>query len=308
MKFPFQKLRKLLAGLVLALAPAPAAAQAADAPAVPAIPADADPALWVVRDADTTIYLFGTFHLLDSRPWFDDQVRAAFDSSNELVLEAIIPDDPAAALPLLARYAVDPEGRRLSERLTPEQRSALDRALGEAGIPTGTLEPYEPWFAAMTLASAAGHRLGLDGDNGPERVLLSAARERGIPVDELEGMEWQLRLFDELPEEQQLAQLAQALEDSEALGGELAPMLAAWSAGDADALGRMLDDYRTRDPLLHDIVFTRRNAAWAEWIARRMERPGTVFFAVGAGHLAGGDSVQAALAAHGIAAERLPGR
>ena len=308
MNFPFHKLRRLLAGFALALAPAPAAAQVADAPAVPAIATDADPALWVVRDADTTIYLFGTFHLLDSRPWFDDRVRTAFDSSDELVLEAIIPDDPAAAAPLLARYAVDPDGRRLSERLTAEQRAALDRAVGQAGMPAGALEPFEPWFAAMTLASAAGQRLGLDGDNGPERVLLSAARRRGIPVAELEGMEWQLRLFDELPEEQQLAQLAHAIEDSEALGRELAPMLAAWSAGDAEALSRMLDDYRTRDPLLHDIVFTRRNAAWAEWIARRMERPGTVFFAVGAGHLAGGDSVQAALAGRGITAERLPAR
>jgi uncharacterized protein YbaP (TraB family) len=30
------------------------------------IPALAKPALWVVKDADTTIYLFGTVHLLPS--------------------------------------------------------------------------------------------------------------------------------------------------------------------------------------------------------------------------------------------------
>ena len=27
-------------------------------------PNDADPALWVVRDQDTTVYLFGTIHVL----------------------------------------------------------------------------------------------------------------------------------------------------------------------------------------------------------------------------------------------------
>ena len=79
-------------------APAPPAA-AAPAASLP----DADPALWVVRDADTTIYLFGTFHLLDGRPWFNDEVRTAFDASDELVIEcdpargqgAMAPSDPA---------------------------------------------------------------------------------------------------------------------------------------------------------------------------------------------------------------------
>lgn len=293
---------KLLAALVLALSTVPAAAQTQ---AQPAVRADADPALWVVRDEDTIVYLFGTFHLLDDRLWFDDEVRSAFDASGELVLEAIIPDNPAAAAPLVMRYAVDPAGRRLSERLTPEQRSALERALAGAGISPAQLEPFEPWFAAMTLSSAAAQRLGLVPANGPERVLLGAARERGIEVSELEGMEWQLRLFDELPEEQQLAQLAVALEDSESLSREIEPMLAAWSTGDVEALGRFLDDYRTRDPLLHRIVFTQRNAAWADRIVERMQRPGTVFIAVGAGHLAGADSVQAALAARGLQAERV---
>ena len=39
------------------------------------------PALWVVRDADTTVYIFGTFHALDARTqWFSDDVKSAFDA------------------------------------------------------------------------------------------------------------------------------------------------------------------------------------------------------------------------------------
>jgi uncharacterized protein YbaP (TraB family) len=37
-----------------------------------------------------------------------------------------------------------------------------------------------------------------------------------------------------------------------------------------------------------------------------LDRPGTVFVAVGAAHLAGPDSVQAQLRAHGTPVERLP--
>ena len=39
-----------------------------------------------------------------------------------------------------------------------------------------------------------------------------------------------------------------------------------------------------------------------------MARPGTLFIAVGAGHLAGRDSVQAVLAEAGLRAERVPHR
>src|SRR6185295_9659852 len=110
------RMRKLLAAAALAFAGAPAfafqaapatAAQSASPSAPPAAPLpDANPAIWVVRDADTTIYLFGTFHLLDGRPWFNDEVRTAFNASDELVMEAILPDEPASVAPMIMRYAI----------------------------------------------------------------------------------------------------------------------------------------------------------------------------------------------------------
>jgi uncharacterized protein YbaP (TraB family) len=296
-------MKRLLRGVLLALAPLLGSAAAA-APA--AAPVDADPALWVVRDQDTTIYLFGTFHLLDRRPWFNDEVRTAFDASDELVVEAVVPEDAAALQPLVQRYALDPQGRRLSERLTVEQNAALTAALARLGAPAALFDRLEPWFASLTLASVAGQQLSISAENGPERVLLRAARERHMAISELEGVEWQIRLFDTMPEEQQLAQLRQTLDEIERMGEMLAPMLAAWSTGDVEALVAILNAHSEQDPALHRLLFTERNATWAGWIQRRLERPGNVFVAVGAGHLAGNDSVQAALWQRGIAAQRVP--
>ena len=59
-------------------------------------------------------------------------------------------------------------------------------------------------------------------------------------------------------------------------------------------------------PELYALLFTRRNATWADWIQQRLAQPGTVFLAVGAGHLSGDDSVRALLEARGIQAERVP--
>src|SRR3990170_2122414 len=85
--------------IAAALAAAGIWASAAPANAPPRLP-DADPAIWVVNDHDTTIYLFGTFHALDGKSaWFNDEVRTAFAASDELVLETVIPERHAIAEP-----------------------------------------------------------------------------------------------------------------------------------------------------------------------------------------------------------------
>ncbi|MEA3045009.1 MAG: uncharacterized protein QOH47_2847 [Sphingomonadales bacterium] len=307
-------MKSLLLATALAFAAAPAFAQsAAPQAAVPAAPAaapaplpDADPALFVVRDADTIIYLFGTFHLLDGRPWFNDEVKAAFDASDELVMEAILPENPAALQPLILHYAIDPQGRTLSSRLTAGQNAALTSALAGIGAPPETFDRFEPWFVAMTLAVIGAQRLGINTESGPETVLTRAAQARRIPIAELEGMEWQLRMLDAMPEPLQLEQLAETLRENDEIATQLAPMLAAWSAGDVERLGALMNEDSERGRALHQLLFTTRNATWAGWIQQRLARPGTVFVAVGAGHLAGGDSVLAALQARGLRATRVP--
>ncbi|MFN3388919.1 MAG: TraB/GumN family protein [Allosphingosinicella sp.] len=294
-----------LALLGLAALPLPAAAQA-PAEAAPAALPNVDPAMWVVKDEDTTVYLFGTFHMLDGkRDWFNDEVKTAFDGSQELVLEAIIPEDPAALQPLVIKYAVDPQGRGLSTKLSPEAKAKVDAALTSLGVPAGALEPLEPWFVSMTLASAGAQKMGLTGEHGPETILTKAAKAAGKPVSELEGAEKQLAMFDALPEEHQVKLLNESVEQFSKLEETFASMIAAWSDGDIDALNALMTEGIGDDKVLYDMMFTKRNAAWADWIAARMEKPGTVFMAVGAGHLAGDDSVQAKLKAKGIESARV---
>jgi hypothetical protein len=137
-------------------------------------------------------------------------------------------------------------------------------------------------------------------------VLSAAARERGIEIGELEGIEWQFNMFDGMPDEQQIAMLRQALDSLDEMGEQLAPMLAAWSTGNVDSLVTMMNRTLTETPELYRMLFTDRNATWAGWIEERMARPGTVFIAVGAGHLAGDHSVLNLLEARGLATERVP--
>ncbi len=81
-------------------------------------------------------------------------------------------------------------------------------------------------------------------------------------------------------------------------------MKAEWLAGDADALGELMNE-EMDDPALYERLLVNRNRNWVNWIENRLEEPGTVFIAVGAGHLAGEGSVQQILAERGLTAERV---
>lgn len=264
-------------------------------------PRDVDPAIWVVRDADTTIYLFGTFHLLDGKTsWFNDEVKTAFDASQEVELEAILPENPTDILPLVLKYAVDPSGTKLSDRLTPETKAKLDKQVAVAGLPVGALESFEPWYAATALTTLSAQKLGLSGELGPEAIITKAAKAAGKRIGELESVEKQLAMLDALPDKEQLAFLQETIDSNEKLNGDLPAMLKAWSKGDMGKLARMLNKGLDSNPGLYKALLTDRNVRWTDWIGARLDRPGTVFMAVGAGHLAGKDSVLALLASRGL--------
>jgi uncharacterized protein len=230
----------------------------------------ATPALWEIRDADTTIYLFGTFHTLDGRTaWFDDKVRQAFDDSGELVLETLVPEDVSSF------------------------RSTVTASDG-----SGKLKP----FIAQTQAAVGhGRALGMSIDHGADAVLRRVAVDMGKPVGGLERFEEQLGTLASIP----AASAVPGFKSVQPATVSVTDLLKAWKSGDTGAFSTMLAGFEAKAPVAYRILIADRNAKWGQWIANRLDRPGIVFVAVGSGHLAGKDSVQQWLAARGIATSRI---
>ncbi|MET0137693.1 MAG: TraB/GumN family protein [Sphingobium sp.] len=267
--------------------------------------ADAKPALWVVRDSDTTIYLFGTIHVL--RPdirWFHGPVKQAFDKSGTLVVEVVTPDAQAVAA-TTARLALDPDGPPLTQKLDAPTRARYLALLSKVGLMQAQLDPFQPWFAAVSLSIAPLEKLGYRPDYGVEEVLKKAAAQGRKPVTALEKMDEQLGFFASLPEPVQLRFLTATIADAEKAETEIARMVTEWSAGHPAALAEDMNDSLKDMPEIADALLYQRNRHWAAWIKERMAQPGTVFLAVGAGHLAGKGSVLDELAARGMKVRRV---
>lgn len=293
-----------LSALTLALA-LPACAQRQ--PAAAARDAnDADPALWVVKDQDTTIYLFGTIHVLKpGMSWFDEAVKAAFDRADEVKLELVMPD-PAAMASLVAATGVAPAGTPpLTEQVPANKRAAFTKAVLDLGLPANALDRYKPWLAATQLSIAPLSRLGYDSANGPEEVITAAAKQAGKPLTGLETAEQQLGYFGALSAPAQLQFLTSTIDELPKLDSSMKEMVDDWAHGKPEALAKEMNDSLKDSPEVAKVLLVDRNKRWAAWVKQRMAQPGTVFIAVGAGHLAGKDSVQAQLAKLGVKAERV---
>ncbi len=271
----------------------------AETPPPGAIPG---PGLWRVADADTTIYLFGTVHALPPDTlWFDERVQRAFDSSGKLVTEIDIAEMAAQGQNLMAAGML-PEGQTLRGLMSAENRAEYEAALTTLGLPLEALDRMEPWFAAMTLSLLPLLQAGYEAESGVDMALTAKAggKERGA----LETIEEQIALFDTLPMAAQLKLLDEAVEMVPEAATMLNAMVAEWLEGDAVGLATMLNE-ELDDPVLYERLLTQRNANWAEWIEQRMATPGTVFMAVGAGHLAGEGSVQEKLEQRGLTVTRV---
>ena len=271
-----------VAAAILALAIAVPASAPASPVTTAAVRAQPGPALWVVQDLDTTVYLFGTFHALDQNSaWFNRSVRAAFDASDQLVLETLVPEDPAELHAVIGRHSAAKEP--------------------QVGAPVYTDRGGSSFVASAGQAMSAGRSMGMSVDHGADAVLRRAANASGKPVAGLETFEFQLRMFRSLPPPPAAADRHAGTE----LGGFLGDMQSAWKRGDNDGFATILGKVRAQSPQTYKTLFVDRNANWAGWIANRMTRPGTVFIAVGTGHLIGPDSVQQYLAARGIDSARI---
>lgn len=282
----------------------PAAAQATPTEPPAVTVKDVDPALWVVKDEDTTVYLFGSVHLLKpGLGWFDDGVKTAFDSSDQLVLELVEP--PAAEVQaLFGKFAMDQQGKTLRSKMNDADRAVYEAAMGKLGIPAPAFDPFEPWAAGITLSVVAMQKSGFDPNSGVEKQLTAAAKVSNKPIAGLETMEFQLSLFDTLPEAEQITFLVETAKLIDEVASTTDKMVAMWASAETESLGQLMNEGLT-SRTLYDALLTKRNANWAKWISARMAKPGVTFMAVGAGHLAGPTSVQNLLPAYGLSATRV---
>ena len=272
-----------------------------------AAPAAADPLLYRITDADSTVWLLGSVHALRAEDYpLDEPIESAYREAERVVLEVNPAElEPSNLLPVLMPLAQAGEGRTLADHFSKAEYADIRESLAGLGLDIEQFKPFEPWFVALQVFSLNLARHGFAAAEGVDTHYAQLAARQGKPVAGLETAREQLELFDNLPAKTQKAFLLDTLEESDQFREEMEKLVSLWRAGDVAALEAMIDEEFAADPALREAMLASRNRNWIKGIASYLDEPGETLVIVGALHLVGDDSVIELLREEGHEVERV---
>lgn len=266
-----------------------------------AAPAAAEPPLWVVRDADSELLLFGSVHVLPpGLDWRPDALDAALARADDVWFE--LPAGPEAeqeVARLAASLGVLPPDKSLFDLLTPADAERLVKVAAGLGLPPANLARLEPWLAEVALVGAAYQKAGATSADGVEKAV-DAIVLPDVPRHAFETPAEQLQVFDGTPLGEQVASLNQTVAEIQKDPDGYMKLVRAWMAGDVEALDReALGPLREASPGIFHRLVTERNARWMGPLGARLKGRGRTVVVVGVGHLVGEGGLPARLRALG---------
>lgn len=287
-----RRLAGVFAGLGLALASATAAFAA--------------PPFWAVKDEDSTIYLFGTMHILTpDAEWRTPAFDKAMASARVVWFEADVEGDPQGMMRLMVEHGVDLT-TPLAAKVPGETMTALRATLKDQPLFGQMAESMEPWAAGMIVQVMPMIGNGFDPKAGADSVLGRDAARDGKTVRYFETAEEQLMFFAGMSRAAQVEFLQDSLEGADQDEDEAKAMQQAWIDGDVEKFGPLIvGEMRKERPELYDALIRRRNAAWVVTLEKEMAGSGVQMVNVGALHMVGDDGLVAQLRARGFTVERI---
>lgn len=262
------------------------------------------PALWVLKDEDTTIHMFGTVHLL--RPeteWRSPAFEAAFASADKLVLEAdtTSPEAQASMAGLIPKYGIFQSGESLNDVIDDADEPIVEAALLTFGIPLAGMQVMKPWLVGLQMSVMQIQKAGFDPESGVEPILTAEAATANMSIGYLETAEDQISILAGGEMADQVESLIFASHTLEYGPKILDSLVSEWADGDVAGLGEiMAEPEAIGGEKAYEALLVNRNKNWVPQIKAMLDEPGTVFVAVGAAHLAGPDSVITMLRAEGF--------
>ena len=267
--------------------------------------ARAQPPVWVVRDADSEMVLFGSVHILPpGTDWKPPALDAALKSADDLWFE--LPIDPmsqAETARLAMQTGLLPPDKSLSALLTPADAARLARVAARYGVDLPLLDRLTPWYAEVAMAQAAYLKGGGAADAGVEQTLAAQAPPE-LPRRAFETPAEQIALFSGSPLKEQIASLRETLQEMETKPDQFADLVKAWMSGDLQAIDKeAIQPLKRASPVVFQRFLTDRNAKWIPILRQRLDGSGRSVVVVGVGHLIGPGGLPARLRALGYSVE-----
>ncbi len=291
---------------LLAVIAALTLAACASGPSEPDFPPG--PALFVARDADSTMYLFGTLQI--RRPntaWGGARAQAGLAETEEIWTELeISPETDAQTQSLALRYGMSDPDRPLSSYFSAEEYARINAVAQRFGVSSYMLDIMRPWLAGVTFSVLPMTEAGYDPAAGADRAIDAYGDAHGKTMRAFETAEAQIQMLAGMSDAVQRQMVLEAVAEVEEGSSQMDAMATAWETGDLRTLERfVVTETRNEYPEVYQVLLVQRNNAWLETLTHELEGAGVDFVAVGAAHMLGPDGLVAQLRARGYEVERV---
>ena len=283
-------------------------------------PEDLHPLLWRVSDdGGHTLYLFGTIHVGDGRnPLVLEKLAPILTSCDALAVEfdlVAYEQDLSAAVADYQQFVYQ-DGSSVRDHMPEELYERCVALLTEASAYSPLLDRYNlGMWSQLTETAALLTRSSLDPNFAMDRLLIQRAYDEGIPVLSVESASFQMGLLNSFPDELNLLLMEETLDGLDGYGEEIDALYAAWLAGDAGDLERLVLGEEDADAGDFDeeqlamieaynrAMLDQRNLGMARTALAYLAGGDTVFLAVGAGHMLGESGLVRLLSSAGCTVE-----
>lgn len=249
--------------------------------------------LWSIEGVKNTTYLLGSIHFMRSDAYpLAEEIENAYQNSKKIVFE-INPsemNDPALQAKTMA-LGLYPEGQTLKQNVSEEIYSLLEKRLASVGLPKNLVNNLKPWLCALTLTIIELKKLGFDPTHGIDRYYFDKSKKDGKEIIGLETYENQLSFFAQLNKNEEELFLKQTLKEFEIIENTYSEMFESWRNGNIEKLDSLLKVSFKEFPQMYNLLVVQRNKDWISKIENLIKQSDNVLIIVGAGHLAGQESV-----------------
>ena len=227
--------------------------------------------IWQGKGINQDDYLVGTIHVGDERlNELPKRLKQKVDAVDTLVVEVDLSKvSPLEQSQAVLQYAVLPADKTIKDVLSNDVQKDVNEFFRAYGTSLDQYQRFKPWMLAIVMVQMAYQELGLSPALGVDQQLINYAKTKGKQVVQLETFDMQLRLFNDLFEQNPNINYDDMLRDTLTELTQMSElpnnMLAAWFDGDLDAFEKMYQQTLTQtkfDNALEKALIIDRNQAW----------------------------------------------
>lgn len=259
------------------------------------------PALWRIRQGGSTVYVFGSLHILpQSVQWRAPEIDAAIASTDIFVFEVPVNDESTARQKdFIVKNGLLPRGASLRKVLNRIEYDTYSRVLLGAGLKPEHFARYRPWLAAVVVGLAYVHRGELASLRGVDDEIIDEAQSGGKELRYLETVEDQMKLLVMGNDVDQIRALKKQLVSLSKAAAHTDDLVNTWARGDMERFSAMLEQDFAGHEEAQDLLISNRNRAWAPSVGELLQTGKTAMITVGAAHIGGPKGLIALLCAAG---------